>query len=188
MNYAECSLFRTRHSYVVPYWCARTCAPYLSKENHFQFLIKLLLFSMFFDFASYSHTIYKFITFYKYTTTSELACGETIAELSIAVGCACLQPVWPVCCAVHVWVCVCVLDAFTFYLFVVYWLTLAATTTAVTAVLMQLLSSFLEISYSSLEIDCFIGKNGIWQSGAPCEMIMFVVWYFICRRIRARNG
>lgn len=57
----------------------RECAvppPYLSHENHFQFLIKLLLFSMLFDFASYSHrTIYKFITFYKYTTTSEFACG-----------------------------------------------------------------------------------------------------------------
>lgn len=41
---------------------------------------------------------------------------------------------------------------------------------------------FFEISYSSLEIDYFIGRNGIWQSGAPREMIMFVVWYFICRR------
>lgn len=30
--------------------------------------------------------IYKFITFHKYTTTSEFACGATIAELSIA-GC-----------------------------------------------------------------------------------------------------
>lgn len=60
---------------------------------------------------------------------------------------------------------------------------LAAAVAATAAILMQLLSSFLEISYSSLEIDYFIGRNGIRQSdGAPREMIMFVVWYFICRR------
>lgn len=178
---APCSVIRISHSAAECIFLRPAFAPSTAANafTHFQFLIKLLLLSTLpGSRLIHIHTIYKFITFHKYTTTSdcELACGATIAELSIA-RCTISRIRWAAwrLCTVHSLL-ICSL---------VHWFSLGARETA--AVRMQLLSSFLEISYSSLEIDYFIGKNGIWQSGAPREMIMFVVWYFIWRRHTRTN-